>query len=199
MKTLEWLKALETQRQQQGKAVFTVTELANVARHAPAVLSVELGRLCRRGVLVRYAQGRYGLPGAASPETLLSSFDPSAYITGAFALYRHNLIAQVPVGIVCFTNRRHNRSRVRQTPVGRFTFVCVRPPVYARPQDGWLAGPEQALCDYVLLNRRQGIAVTSQVTFRGLHTLDPATLQSRAALYPKIVQVAIFHLLRQHQ
>lgn len=197
MKTLDWQRFLETLRQQKDKAVFTVTELANAVHRVPSTLNVELGRLCRRGVLVRYAQGRYGLPGAVSPEALLPSFDAFAYITGAFALHRHNLVAQVPIGIVCFTNRRHNRSRVRQTPVGRFTFVCVRPPIYARPSEGQLAGPEQALCDYLFLSRRQGITATSQVTFRRLDTLSASALQDCAARYPKTVRRALSDVLRR--
>ena len=185
MKARDWQRYLETERKTHGKTVFTVTELANASGSKPHVLNVELDRLCKQGIIVRYARGRYGLPDAVTPETLLPHLDAQAYITGAFALHRHNLITQMPVEITCFTNRRHNRSRVRMTPVGRFTFVCVQSPVYAPPTEGPVAGPEQALWDYVFLMRRRGIAPASQVTFRGLHGLDSKALQEHAARYPQ--------------
>jgi hypothetical protein len=126
---------------------------------------------------------------------LLPNLDSHAYLTGAFALHRHNLITQMPVEITCFTNRRHNRSRVRTTPVGRFTFVCVQPPVNAPPKEGVVAGPEQAVCDYIFLMRRRGVAPSSQVTFRGLQGLDAKVVQELAARYPKSVRQALTEIL----
>ena len=186
MKALDWQRYLETARKSHGKTVFTVTELANVSGSTPQVLNVELGRLCKQGIIVRYARGQYGLPDAVTPEQLLPFLDPQAYLTGVFALHCHNLITQIPVEITCFTNRRHNRSRVRMTPLGRFTFVCVQQPVYAPV--ALVAGPEQALCDYVFLMRRRGIAPLSQVTFRGLRNLDAKILQEHVSRYPQSVQ-----------
>lgn len=195
MKARDWQRYLETERKSHGKIVFTVTELANVSGSKPHVLNVELDRLCKQGIIVRYTRGRYGLPDAVTPETLLPHLDAHAYISGAFALHRHNLITQMPVEITCFTNRRHNRSRVRMTPVGRFTFMCVQPRVYAPPTEGVLAGLEQALCDYIFLMRRRGIAPSSQVTFRGLHGLDAKALQERAARYPKSARQSLTEIL----
>ena len=195
MKARKWQQYLETERRLHGKTVFTVTELANASGSRPHVLNVELARLCRQGIIVRYARGRYGLPETVTPETLLPQLDTHAYITGAFALHRHNLITQMPIEITCFTNRRHNRSRVRTTPVGRFTFVCVQSPVYAAPVDGVLAGPEQAVCDYVFLMRRRGISPASQVTFRGLHGLDLKALQELTSRYPKTIRQPLAEIL----
>ena len=138
--------------------------------------------------MVRYARGCYGPPDAAVPETLLPQLDPSAYATGFYALYRHNLVTQAPQEIACFTNRRHNRSRLRTTPLGRFCFTCVRPPIYARPAEELLAPPEQALCDFVFLTRRRGLAAANLVTFHGLHRLDASVLARVAARYPRTVQ-----------
>jgi hypothetical protein len=191
MKAREWQRYLETQRRSHHKTVYTVTELANVSRSSPHALNVELDRLCKQGMIVRLARGKYGLPEAVSPEALLPYLDAHAYLTGAYALHRHNLITQLPVEITCFTNRRHNRSRVRQTPVGRFTFICVQPPVYALPLEGHLAGLEQALCDYVFVMRRRGVAPESQVTLRGLESLAAPTLQEIASRYPKTVRQTI--------
>jgi hypothetical protein len=188
MKARDWHRYLETERKMHDKKVFTVTELANASGSTPHVLNVELHRLCKQGIVARYARGRYGLPEAVTPESLLPHLDGQAYITGAFALHRHNVITQMPLEITCFTNRRHSRSRVRTTPVGRFTFVSVQAGVYSPPAEGVLAGPEQALCDYIFLMRRRGISPASQVTFRGLSALNIAALQERASGYPKTVR-----------
>ena len=45
-------------------------------------------------MIARYATGVYGLSGRATPEQLVPVLDDGAYITGAYALYRHNLIAK---------------------------------------------------------------------------------------------------------
>jgi hypothetical protein len=197
MKARDWQRYLETERKSHGKTVFSVTELANVSGSTPHVLNVELDRLCKQGVIVRYARGWYGLPEAVMPEQLLPFLDAHAYITGSFALHRHNLITQMPMEITCFTNRRHDRSRVRTTSLGRFAFVCVQTRVYASPAGGVVAAPEQALCDYIFLMRRRGIAPISQVTFRNLHDLDVEALTEQAVRYPRSVQQEMTKLLAQ--
>lgn len=152
----------------QGKILFTVTELANVAATSRNALNVELARLRRQGAIVKYAHGRYGLPNVVTPEMLLPAMDSRAYITGSYALHMHNVITQVPALITCFTDRRSPRARERATPVGRFVFTCVRSRVYAPPPGGMTASPAQALCDFVYVTRRQGVSPEGLVTFRGL-------------------------------
>lgn len=187
MRALDWQNALQWQRDVHRKVVFTVTELANLAGARPRSLSVALQRLVARGILIRYAPGRYGLPGTVTPEELAPALDSSAYLTGLYALYRHQLVTQRPAELVCFSRRRHNRSRVRQTPVGRFVFVCVEPEVYSSPQ-GALATPEQALCDFILLCRQRGVTAASQVTFRHLERLDARQLAALLPRYPATVR-----------
>ena len=188
MKALDWVKYLELQYRSHNKVVFTVTELANVSDVALNSMNVQVGRLVRRGIVTRYANGRYGLPGTVTPEILVPSLDSHAYISGAYALYRHNLITQAQTEICCVTNRRHNRSRSRDTPIGRLVFVCVRPPIYAAPDGGGaMAGPEQALCDYVYLLGRRGLDVRTLATFRGLNRLNADTLATVVARYPATV------------
>ena len=194
MKAREWQRFMDTQRRQHAKTVFSVTELANAAGVSLHVLNVELGRLVRQGVVVRYARGKYGLPGAVAPEELLSALDAHAYLTGAYALHRHNLVTQAPTEITCFTNRRHNRSRARTTPVGRFTFVCVSPQVYALPRDSLLAGPAQALCDFVYLLGRHGLDPRALVTFRRLDVIHDDDIAALGSRYPATVLRAVEHL-----
>lgn len=195
MKAREWRDVLEEQRKAHGKVLFTLTELAHLARVGRKVLNVELWRLRRQGIVVRYAQGLHGLPGAVGAEDLLPAIDPHAYMTGLHALRRHNLVTQVPATITCFTDRRSPRARVRSTPSGRFELVCVRSRVYAPPSEGVLASPEQALCDFVYLCRRAGVAAAAQATLRRLDRLHPGRLRTIAARYPSTVRHEVERLL----
>ncbi|MBN1672618.1 MAG: type IV toxin-antitoxin system AbiEi family antitoxin domain-containing protein [Kiritimatiellae bacterium] len=196
MKRLEWYMFLLNQQRQFGKVVFTVTELANVAGVSLQVANVELARLVEAGILARYARGRYGLPEVVSPDDLLPLLDSRAYLTGTYGLHRHNLITQIPRDIACFTSRRHNRSRVRETPVGRFTFICVRPSVYHPPEPGALVSAEQALCDFVYLARRRGLDPQTQVTFRGLDRIRSSVLSEIERRYPATVIGDVRRILR---
>lgn len=109
MKTLEWQNFFAEQRASHGKIVFSVAELANAAQTTPHALNTELGRLVRRGVITRYAHGRYGPVQGVGSEHILPEVDPGAYVTGFSALFRHHLVTQSPSEVTCFTNRRHNR------------------------------------------------------------------------------------------
>lgn len=195
MKAREWRAALEDLRKTHGKVLFTVTELANLVRVGRNALNVELSRLRGQGVVLRYAHGLYGLPGAVSVAELIVAVDSHAYITGTYALHQHNLVTQVPAVITCFTDRRSPRARVRTTPVGRFELVCVRSAVYAPPAEGSLAGPEQALCDFVYLCKRAGVSPASQVTFRNLVRLRAGRVRAVARRYPSTVRSEVERLI----
>lgn len=193
MKALEWVRFFTSQREQHGKSVFTVTELANVADASTTVINVELGRLVKQGVIRRWVPGRYGLPNGVTAAELATAIDPDAYVTGAYALAHHGFITQLPLEIECFTRRRHNRSRRRQTSLGTLVFVCVSPRIHDRPQSGGMAAAPQALCDLVTTLRRRGLDPRSLYTFRNLDRLAiaPAIL----ARYPMTAQRAIHSLL----
>lgn len=188
MKSREWQKYLEEQQRLHGKSLFTVTELANAAGTSRSALNVELARLRRQGLITRYAHGRYGLPNAITPTVLLPSLDSHAYITGGYALHLHNLITQVPARITCFTDHRSPRAQERDTPVGRFSFICVRSRVYAYPRSGVVASPAQALCDFVYMMRRQGVSIEGLVTFRNLNDITATDLDEGLTRYPMAVQ-----------
>jgi hypothetical protein len=184
MKTLEWQRFFAHQRSQHGKVVFSVAELANAAGTTLHALNTELGRLVGRGVIVRYAHGRYGPPEGVQPEDILPTVDSGAYITGFYALFRHHLVTQAPAEVTCFTHRRHNRRADRVTPAGRLRFICVPAGVYAKPGEGALAPAEQALCDFVWLNLREGVDPRCLVTFRNLDTLKRRQLARALRRYP---------------
>ncbi|MFH0796368.1 MAG: hypothetical protein V2A65_04840 [Candidatus Omnitrophota bacterium] len=167
MKTLKWQQYLDEQLVH-GKKLFTVAELANIANTSHHVLNVELERLTKRRALVRYARGIYGVPNGVTPADLVRYLDAHAYITSVYALFQHGMITQVPATFTCFTDRRHNRSRERKTPLGRFVFVTVKKPVYSPPGDTLIAPGKQALYDFVYLMHRRGVNPRNVVTFRNL-------------------------------
>ena len=86
MKTLEWQSFFAEQRERHGKVVFSVAELANAAQTTLHTVNTELGRLVNRGIIRRYAHGRYGPSQGVDPEDVVSGVDPSAY--GSDLLYR---------------------------------------------------------------------------------------------------------------
>ena len=197
MKTWEWQKYMDEQRRIYGKKIFSVAEMANIARMSPDSLNVELARLTKRGVLLRYARGIYGLPEGLTASELLDSMDSHAYITSVSALFHHGMITQSPSSFVCFTDRRHNRSRERKTPVGRFIFVTVKKNIYSPPADKKIAPPEQSLCDFVYLMRRKGLDPQSIVTFRNLNRLRKSLLKRTLRRYPGTVQKHVSSILKE--
>jgi len=154
-------------------------------------LNTELGRLLRRGLIIRYAHGRYGPVEGVAPENILPEVDPGAYISGFSALFRHHLVTQAPNEVTCFTNRRHNRKADRVTPVGKLRFIQVPAAIYAKPTDRVLASAEQALCDFVWLNLRDCVESQSLVTFRNLDSLGHRRLKKILPRYPVNVQEAV--------
>jgi hypothetical protein len=190
-----WRKYLEEQRQRYGKVLFTRTELANVAFVSPAALNVELARLRRQEIIVRYAHGLYGMPGAVSPQFLVPAIDSHAYITGHYALYNYQMVTQTPVTITCFTDRRSPRAQERITSVGRLIFVCVRSSVYLPVPEAAIAPPPQAFCDYVYLSRRYGVEPEALVTFRNLERIGAEELAPILPRYPVSVQKHVERLL----
>jgi hypothetical protein len=79
--------------------------------------------------------------------------------------------------------------------VGLFVFVCVRSGIYLPPSPEPLAGPEQSLCDAVLLMRRAGVAPENLLTFRQLHRLDAKVLKDTALRHPATVRRALGGIL----
>ena len=196
MKAIDWQKTLQEQRDKYGKVIFTVTELANLSSLGTKSLNVSLSRLVERGIIENYTKGLYGMPGAVGVEALVPAIDAAAYVTGMYALYQHQLITQAPTEVSCFTNRRHNRSRVRfVASLGRLVFVCVTGSAYSHPLEDVLASPEQALSDFVYLCLKRGVSPSDIVTFRNLHRLAPDRLKERLRKYPTTVKREIERFL----
>ena len=192
MKTTDWQKFLTRQQAEEGKRIFSVAELANVADASPAVINVALGRLVRQGVIRRYVPGKYGLPAGVLVEDLVAAIDSDAYVTGAAALAQNGFITQMPRLIECFTRRRHNRSRERKSALGTLVFVCVSPRIHAHPTDG-VAGPAEALCDLWYTALRRGLDPRSLYTFRKLDSVTvPKAVLSR---YPRTVRDGVASVL----
>jgi hypothetical protein len=197
MRTRQW-QSLLTEQARIGKVLFTLTELANIAGVTRRVVNVEMTRLVKYGVVTRYAKGLYGLPGnTVLPEQLLPCMDAHAYVTGAYVLMQHGFVTQVSTVITCFTSRRHY-SRNTQTSIGRFEFVCVKPPIYRREVQT-VAGAEQALCDFVYIMLRRRVNPASVLTFRRLTYLKRSLLTRTAKRYPNTVRRYVAALMKdQH-
>ncbi len=196
MKAIEWQQFLQEQHKLYNKVIFTTTELANIASSDLASTRVTIQRLVTMGVLERYAAGRYGLPGVAETEDIVPALDNAAYITGMYALYRHQIITQTPTEVLCFTNRRHNRSRIRMVSGRRLVFICLTGAVYSPPVGEIITGPEQALCDFIYNCRRRGLVANDLVTLRNLDRLDHEQLELCLLRYPKSVIKEVYSLLK---
>jgi hypothetical protein len=199
MKTLAWQQFFTEQREQHGKVIFSVAELANVAQTSLHSVNTELGRLIQRGLVTRYAQGRYGLPSGVETESIIVSIDTSAYITGHYALFRNQIVTQVPTEIACFTNRRHNRQKRCVVPAGKVQFVLVPSSIYYKPSGATCASAEQALCDFCWLALRKGIEPQSLVTFKNLHNLNSKKLVLRLKNYPEEVTQAVRRIIQRRR
>ncbi|MCL4180414.1 MAG: hypothetical protein KJ072_22040 [Verrucomicrobia bacterium] len=191
MKTLEWQNFFAVQREQHGKVMFSTAELANAARTTLHAVNTELGRLIKRGIVRRYAQGWYGPVQGVEVESILTALDPGAYATGFYALFRLSLVTQAPTETTCFTNRRHNRKINGNAWMGRLRFIHAPEGIYARPAGRALAPMEQALCDFVWLSLRERTDPLSLVTFRNLDALNRPRLEKVRRRYPQPVQFAI--------
>ncbi len=196
MKSREWQNFFEEQRELHGKVIFSTAELANAARTTLHIVNTELGRLVKRGLAERYAQGLYGPSRGVTPESIVPTIDPGAYITGLYALFRHHLVTQAPAEVTCFTDRRHNRRAGRATPAGTLRFMRVPRGIYSRPALGTLAPPEQALCDFVWLSLRDGVEPKSLVTFRNLRSVSEQRLVKGLKRYPEQVRSVIARIMR---
>ena len=196
MKALEWVSFFGEQRKLHGKVIFSVAELANAARTSLHAVNTELGRLLRRGLIARYAHGRYGPVEGVTPEDLLPALDPGAYTTGLYALFRHHLVTQISTEVTCFTNRRHNRRPDRPNPAGKLKFICVPGSLYSKPLEGTLATAEQALCDFAWLSLRDGLEPQSLATFRNLHALSRRRLEHVLRRYPENARDNVRRILR---
>lgn len=194
MKTLDWLSFFAEQRSEHRKVVFSVAELANAGQTTLHAVNTELGRLMRRGLITRYAQGRYGPSEGVTAEDILPEVDPGAYLTGFYALFRHHLVTQVPTEVTCFTNRRHHRRADRVTTAGKLRFICVPAGIYTKPVGHLLASAEHSLCDFIWLSLREGLEPQSLVTFRNLGGLSLQRLHKVLQRYPEGVRDTVASL-----
>jgi hypothetical protein len=188
MKMRSWEQKLAQLREGSGKQFFKVSELANMDSNDPAFIGGELARLVGAGILVRYVTGVYGLPGANDIPQLAKTIDSTSYVTGVDALYHHGLATQAVAGKTCFTIHRHNRSRVRSTPLGTLSFLCISSPVYNHPGESGYATPAQALHDFVFISRLHGADPEAVVTFRNLDKIEKTDMEKVGERYPETVR-----------
>jgi hypothetical protein len=141
----------------------------------------KIGDWLTKGVLLPIRRGLYVL-GPDERESPVSLplvanllYGPSC-VSLEFALSWHGLI---PEGVFDVTSVTLKRSRVVNTPLGRFSYAHLPPPAYGvgiRMEQGpggvsfLMASPEKALCDLVMRTRRLPlIAVSAMRTWLGEH------------------------------
>ena len=193
MTTIQWIKTLEKQNRDFNKSVFTTTELASLSGQSRHFLLVQLSRLVKKGVLIRYKRGLYGGK-EQSVEELVPYLDSSAYCTGQYALFKYGLTTQIPTTVTCFTKRRHCRKRIISAGLNNFEFFKPKAAIHSCPESK-MALPEQAFCDYVYYCRNRGLNASSISTFRKLSSLNKKEIDKILINYPETVHKEVLQLL----
>jgi hypothetical protein len=194
MTGVQWIKVLERQSKELNKPVFSVTELTALAGLKRPSLSVQLSRLTKAGIFIRYGHGLYGIADYP-PEQIIGFLDAAAYCTGHYALFTYGMITQTPAVVTCFTNKHHGRSRIMSIGAHTCEFVMPSARIYSHPESGALASPEQAFCDFIFMCRNRGIAPAGVVTLRKLATLNRQEIKRLLKNYPATVREEALRLL----
>jgi hypothetical protein len=193
MTAIQWIKTLEKQYRDFNKSVFTTTELASLSGQSRHFLLVQLSRLVKKGVLIRYKRGLYGEK-EQPVEELIPYLDSSAYCTGQYALFKYGLTTQIPTTVTCFTKRHHCRNRIISAGSNTFEFFKPKAAIYSCPESK-MAMPEQAFCDYVYYCRNRGLNPSSISTFRKLSSLNKMEVEKICINYPGTVQKEAVQIL----
>jgi hypothetical protein len=195
MTSVQWIKLLERQSRDFNKLVFAITELTALSGLKRPSLSVQLSRLTKAGVFIRYGHGLYGIQ-EYPPELIIGYLDAAAYCTGHYALFKHGFITQMPTVVACFTNRHHGRSRIVSAGANTFEFVMPGAGIYRHPVSSALASPEQAFCDFIFICRNRGITPDSVVTMRKTANLNKKEIERLLENYSNTVHEEALRLLR---
>ncbi len=176
----DWERLLQTQELFR-KVIYTPAELAQMDCYGEVSIGTLMQMLVKKGVLVRYAQSRYGLPGLRL-EDLVQSMDETAYVTGQFALYRHGIVSRQPDSCTCFTLRHHYQTHVK-TAFGDIEFHAIDEPIYFAPDLRVLvASTSQAVCDFVYLRCKQG--KTQDIKLENPERINPSRIFAHIRRYP---------------
>lgn len=140
--------------QRLGVPSFETRDVSALLRVTPANASALLSRLAGRGFVRRLARGRWSIGELTNREQLAEQVAaPSpAYVSLQSALFRHNLIEQVPEMLYAVTLGRARRVR---TPSGTVSLHRMPPALfggYETSDDGTkVATAEKALFDLLYL------------------------------------------------
>ena len=127
----------------------------------PADLHRQLSRWCRTGRVQQLRRGLYALAPPWRRETphpflVANRLAPGSYVSGLSALaYAH----AIPEYVAEVTSVTAGRPRIRDTPLGRFSFRHLKPGLLSgyrqedlgRDQRAFIAVPEKALLDMIHL------------------------------------------------
>ncbi|MCY4026150.1 MAG: hypothetical protein OXH75_07540 [Acidobacteria bacterium] len=127
----------------------------------PADVRRQLSRWCRTGRVQQLRRGLYALAPPwrreePHPFLVANRLSPGSFVSGLSALA---YAGAIPEYVAEVTSVTPGRPRIRETPLGRFSFRHLKPPLLAgyrredlgRGQRAFVAGPEKALLDIVHL------------------------------------------------
>lgn len=145
-------------------AMFTTRSFAFAAGQRLDSASRWLGRLSRRKALIRVTRGVWAQPGHPSftpyAATGLLVGNEHGYVSFVSALHRHGLLSQIP-GAIHVATTGHGRKL--DSPIGRFEFLQLRPPMMAEGIEVSeteppyaIATAEKALLDAFYIATRRG-------------------------------------------
>jgi predicted transcriptional regulator of viral defense system len=142
---------------------FDYTLLSSVLSEYSAIRQ-KINELLKAGIIVRVKKGLYvfgphynQIP--VCKETLANLIYGPSYISLEYALAYHGLI---PERVETVTSVTSKRDKEFNTPLGRFTYRFLGINKYPheihqvwidRHHPVWMASPEKALCDYLVLNK----------------------------------------------
>jgi len=141
--------------QKLGVSSFETRDISALLRVTPANASVLLSRLASRGFVRRLARGRWSIGGQPNREQFAEQVAaPSpAYVSLQSALFRHDMIEQVPEVVYAVTLGRARRVR---TSAGTVSLHRMPPALfggYETADDGTkIATAEKALFDLLYLS-----------------------------------------------
>ncbi|MBI4028058.1 MAG: hypothetical protein HY360_23950 [Verrucomicrobia bacterium] len=140
-----------------GAVHWSTHEAAGVLQLSLPATSMTLARLAQKDAVVRLHRGAWAFADArvqpSAIATALSNGYP-CYVSLQSALYQHGMIEQIPHVTYLVTL---GRTRVVDTPQGRFSFHQVAPPFFHSFVPDSVANtpmaiPEKALCDFFYLS-----------------------------------------------
>lgn len=154
MTTVQLIQWMQTLSRDHHKKVFTVREMAFLARESRPATAMTLLRAAKKKLVAR--AGTLWINLMDPPELLevaLALQSPS-YLSMEGALYRHGILSQAPRGSLTLVTA--GRPRRFRTPLGDIRFFHLKPSLFSGSDSRRIAFPEKAWLDLIYLRGLRG-------------------------------------------